>query len=652
MKRTSKIFNLVSTAVLLYAPGLPVYGAETKVSSDDLDKLLELNLIDLTTAKVTVASKKEEQVSDAPGIISIVTAKEIEQFGAKNLKDVLNRVPSIQGLASHFYSNIISLRGQLLKHSNNEILFLVNGRPHRTSYNGGTNSSLLLAFPLHTIERIEVIRGPGSVLYGSGAFSGVVNIVTKSAKTLKKTIISAEAGSFGGKGIEATTGWNSDEVDIISGIKAFSTNGWKFKATGEKGVTDSIDMREQNTGVVGVAKVNDIQINALYTESEQDNMGSGARWPFSTQDVMHLLLDLGYTHSLSSSWDVDTHVTLNRFDLVSSGSPNNPKNDLLLELTMTGRLLDNLSVMFGGVHEQQDGVVSQTINYSTSWSSLYAQMDYAPGNTSKLTAGVQWNKPEGVDPALSPRLAFVSNFSDDWGTKLLYAEAYRSAYATERFVISNTINGTPDLKPERIATMELQLFYHTTRNYAALTYFHSDILDVITREPTGGGKFSFVNSGKMTFDGIELEGTSTLTERLSLTGSVTYQQNEDDAGVKNSNLAPNLMAKLGFSYENPAGYSLGIFNTYFSKPKDIKEIKPTVNVVNPPAEAYNLLTANIKFNLFKIWGWSKQSDPTITFYIDNLLDEDIYYPEINRKNINSIPIYSGRAIYGILTVKL
>ena len=176
--------------IIVYSVGLvfanftsPAY-AEEKLT---LDELLQLDIVDLDKVKISVASKREETVAQAPSVISVVTARQIKQFGAKNLSDVLNRVTSVQATGSHFYPYLINMRGQLVGHNNSDILFLINGRPRRTSWNGGTPFPILLAFPLDTIEKIEIIRGPGSVLYGTGAFTGVINIITKSEVGTRRT---------------------------------------------------------------------------------------------------------------------------------------------------------------------------------------------------------------------------------------------------------------------------------------------------------------------------------------------------------------------------------------------------------------------------------------------------------------------------------
>ena len=242
----------------------------------------------------------------------------------------------------------------------------------------------------------------------------------------------------------------------------------------------------------------------------------------------------------------------------------------------------------------------------------------------------------------------MTRFNQEWGGKLLYSQAFRSAVATERFLDSAVI-GDPSLHPEKINTAEAQVFY-TSRNYtAAITYFHSEIEDVINRVDIGGGTFQFVNEGTVSSKGVELEGNMKISKAMGLIASLTYQQNEDANGL-DASLAPNLMAKLGISY-TAAGYSLGVFDTYFDEPTPVREVNPLVSEVNPQPAAYHLVTAEFSMDIRKVFARPALPDMTFSIYADNLLDEDIYYPEINRKNINSIPVYSGRAVYATLAVK-
>ena len=228
------------TAFGIMAVFLPAF---SNASTLKLEDLLKMDIVDLAQVQIEVASRKPESIAAAPSVINIITAKEIAGFGANNLVDILNRVTSVQAIGSHFYSHSISMRGQMVGHSNNDVLFLVNGRPHRTSWNGGTPERLLLAFPIETIDRIEIIRGPGSVLYGTGAFSGVVNILTKTPDTQQNglgimvgssTSAGETASPFSSRGMNVTTGYKNDAVDIAAGFKAFDTDGWTFVETKEK----------------------------------------------------------------------------------------------------------------------------------------------------------------------------------------------------------------------------------------------------------------------------------------------------------------------------------------------------------------------------------------------------------------------------------
>ena len=112
-------------------------------------------------------------VCSAPGVITVVSKEEIAQFGAVNLVDVLNRVTSIQMISSHLWVQAkAAIRGDLIEHADNHVLVLLNGRPMRDGFEGNSQFTVYAAFPIALIERIEIIRGPGSVLYGSNAVAG------------------------------------------------------------------------------------------------------------------------------------------------------------------------------------------------------------------------------------------------------------------------------------------------------------------------------------------------------------------------------------------------------------------------------------------------------------------------------------------------
>ena len=130
--------------------------------------------------KVTTASKNADKLQDAAAIMSVISSQEIESYGALTLTDVLNRVTNLYMTGScYFPNNLAGLRGDIQVHTSSHVLILIDGRPCRESFYSGVDLAVYNASPVAGIERIEIIRGPGSVLYGSNAVSGVINIIIK-----------------------------------------------------------------------------------------------------------------------------------------------------------------------------------------------------------------------------------------------------------------------------------------------------------------------------------------------------------------------------------------------------------------------------------------------------------------------------------------
>jgi outer membrane receptor for ferrienterochelin and colicin len=158
--KKNRMFHAILTMLLV---AIPSVNAQDEMSVDGTDMSLE----DLVNVKITVASKTEENISDAPGVISVITQDQLKRFGASTLGDILKRVPSFLGTTVYMTDrSVIASRGDQVMPSSSHILLLINGRPIREILEGGIKSEVYESFPVTVIERIEVIRGPGSVLYG------------------------------------------------------------------------------------------------------------------------------------------------------------------------------------------------------------------------------------------------------------------------------------------------------------------------------------------------------------------------------------------------------------------------------------------------------------------------------------------------------
>lgn len=148
---------------------------------------------ELAATTVTIATGTPKAVFQSAAVTSVVTAEQIKSMGATELHEVLETVPGVHAsLQSSTYDYSYSLRG-IRNATNSELLMMVNGTRINTPFRGSTMTHFEL--PLEAVERVEVIRGPGSALYGADAFAGVINIITKKAKDINGTKMGVRAGN-------------------------------------------------------------------------------------------------------------------------------------------------------------------------------------------------------------------------------------------------------------------------------------------------------------------------------------------------------------------------------------------------------------------------------------------------------------------------
>lgn len=207
---SGKILPLQIIAVLMIS-----VSASVVTASDEMDDFFSMSPEQLANVSVSIASGTAKPVYQSAAVTSVITAEQIKAMGATELSQVLETVPglhvSIQAVTN---DPIYSMRG-IANDVNNQVLVLMNGIRYSVPYKGSGLQGMEL--PVEAIQQIEVIRGPGSALYGADAFAGVINIVTKKAKDIDGTVIGVRGGSW--------------DTQSIWGLHSDHWLGWDVAAT-------------------------------------------------------------------------------------------------------------------------------------------------------------------------------------------------------------------------------------------------------------------------------------------------------------------------------------------------------------------------------------------------------------------------------------
>jgi outer membrane receptor for ferrienterochelin and colicins len=210
IKRISNISFLFSFLIVF----LPLISAQEAQGQEKTQEVTEEFFY--AEEEVEIASLKPQPIEEAPGIISVITAQQIKDMGARDLNDVLRMVPGFQlPVDARWYATTYTVRG-LKQDYNSRVLVMMDGVPLHAPYYGGSSFNWG-DMPLSNVKRIEIIRGPGSALYGTYAFLAVINIITNDAEDIDGIEISAGGGS-----------WNTQHHYLLAGKKIgdFSLSGY------------------------------------------------------------------------------------------------------------------------------------------------------------------------------------------------------------------------------------------------------------------------------------------------------------------------------------------------------------------------------------------------------------------------------------------
>jgi len=607
-----------------------------------------VSLESLFRTKVVTASRFAENLADAPGVMTVVSREEIERFGGLTLREILGRVAGLDWATSNYTDrSIIAVRGDQSRATGVHVLFLINGRPSREVLEGGVMSDLLEAFPVGILDRIEVIEGPGSVLYGSNAFSGVINLITKKVEGK-----SASLRGFGGSGVGPAGG---------SASGSFRQGDFRFAAAAQFHEEGRSTIPVWPIPPLGGAQPYPLFDNSRGVYAEAGYKGWSAmisamelRAPFDVTGFIgenrwrRTFADLGYDLKPSRHWEMGIHATYTGTALASSTFPliDRKSGEVEIDWSNSVEINQRSRIAFGALYNYQFGrelmmagpVPFVSTDASRPGGGFYAQVEHQLFDGIKLIGGFQTNKFGNIPVSTVPRAGVIWSASEHWHVKTLYGQAFRAPSLNETYIRNPYIQGNLHLLPEQSSTFDFGITYHTNRLQSTINYFRTRQSNDILQNLNSAGVIQYENIGGLLIHGIQWEWKAFVRPHWMAEASLLYQTSRSSDGTVRNLPTPPLGAKAGFSYGDRHGWTVSIFDVYSGL------VPGYASTPNPKPGAHHLISAHMRLSMEKYLGPAAK---TIALFAhgDNLANQEIWQPLLSVGMPGTLPVSRGRTIY-------
>jgi outer membrane receptor for ferrienterochelin and colicins len=501
--------------------------AQAQIDSGTAVAPSDLSIQDLGTIRVDTvngASKFVQQVLEAPASVTIITGEQIRRYGYRTLAEALDSAPGIYISNDRTY-NYVGVRGfDRPGDYNNRILVLVDG--HRINDDIYDAAFIDTAFPvdIDLIQRIEVIRGPGSALYGSNAFFGVVNVITRRGGDLKGTEIAASGGNLGTYRTRISYGkqYSSGLEAMISG-SAYQSHGYsqlyfpEFDSpTTNNGIAQNADGDRFYSSLANVSYGN-VAFRAAYVWREKHAptaaFGTVFNDPRTRTRDSRGYFEVEFHHALASGWQIDSKASYDQsgyngtyvYDIGTADSPLVTLNHdssrgqwLGYELSASRRLLEKHRISIGSegrfnIEQLQQSYYDDPSGFvfydrrSSIVPSAYVLDEFRIRRNLLLSAGVRYDHYYTFGGTFNPQFGLIYMPRPSMAIKLLYGQAFRAPNVYELYYQDGTsVQADPSLRPETIHTTELAVEKYfadhvTLRTSAFLNHLRNLVTQATTR---------------------------------------------------------------------------------------------------------------------------------------------------------------------------
>ncbi len=544
-------------ALALLSPGLALAQPAPALSQRSLDELMTIPV-----DTVSSAAKREQLVTEAPSSVTIVTAAEIATYGWRTLADALRATRGFYVTYDRNYT-YLGVRGfGRPTDYNNRILLLVDG--HRLNDNVYDSMGIGSDFPIDMalVERIEIIRGPGSALYGTNAFFAVVNVMTRRGDGMtgvEGALESASLGTWRARGSYGAS--NGSGRDLLLSVTHMTSAGATLLRFPEyddpesgPGISRGAD-GDRATSVFASARVRGLSFESAHLDRTK-HLPTGA-WDTALSDPRTQTID--NRSWIAATWrgqaratELTARAAYDRLhyegvyalgdDVVSERS----KGDWLGgEVTMTRALTARHRLTAGSEFRQHlrqlqtidrgDGPVDDSRR--SRQFGLYAQDEVRLTRILTATVGVRADFWTLDGWSAHPRLALIARPDADTSLKLLYGSAYRAPNAYERYYVQGMHLANPELRPESLRTGEFVAERYVKGGLRLSAALYVTRIRRLISQYEHDGFLRHDNGAQVRAHGAEFEAERRWTSGVVMRGSLALQRTHEQetlAALSNS----------------------------------------------------------------------------------------------------------------------
>lgn len=515
-----------------------------------------------TREVVVTASRTQQKVAETPAAVEVITREDIEKSGAETLAQALEMATGINVLENGMVGNQSSIRGM----NTNQTLILIDGRRVRTENTSETqNYYELQRVNMDEVERMEIVRGAVSSLYGSDALGGVINIITKKpgnpggSVSVDWTSRQQDTGFRYDFGKEGKWAWamNGKVSDVRRRMSEASSN--QYGQRYYFGLDGRMDVAENKKLDFFVSHLYEdlymIDSAAAGTDYDHRRLSTGLK--YSGKDHLGEYEAQAYYTYFDKDQRTRSRMTntLNSFDDMTF-------NSYVADARRTFDLDDRNTLTVGGEFRQEDyestrikngslrtvtheGITNNIGKVSMDYGALYLQDEYAANKRWLLIPSVRWDHNNVFGDEVTGKLGTTYKLSKHTRFKVNAGSAYRAPTASELYFfwkhtptarMTVNIQGNPDLKPEKALIFDGGFEAEKGRTSGKITYFHNKVDDLINLNTAMGyvpgtgmvanGKYE--NVDKATVQGLEFEGKQKLGSRFTLRSTYTYLDARND----------------------------------------------------------------------------------------------------------------------------